>query len=63
MVEVADAGVDVALVLVVDVDVVVEELDVELVVEEMDGLQVDVESVLVDDDVVPEMMSKSSHML
>ena len=57
----ADAGVDVALVLVVDVDVVVEELDVELV--EVDGLQVDVEPVLVDDDVVPEMMLKSSHML
>ena len=56
MVEVDDAGVEVVLALVVDVDVVLEELDVELVVEvvEVDGLQVDVEPVLVDDDVVPE---------
>ena len=56
VVEVDDAGVEVVLALVVDVDVVLEELDVELVVEvvEVDGLQVDVEPVLVDDDVVPE---------
>ena len=43
VVEVDDAGVDVVLVLVMDVDVVVEEQDVEFVVDvvEVDGLQVE----------------------
>ena len=56
VVEADGAGLDVVLMLVVDVDIVLEKLDVELVEEvvEVDGLQVDVEPVHVDDNVVPE---------
>ena len=54
--ELDDVGLDVVLVLVVDVAVVPEELDVELVVEvpEVDVLRLEVELALVADDVVLE---------